>query len=76
MKQPFLILSTFIDGPKGPGDNIDVYMQSLIEELNELWTDGVSTFDASTNQMFQMHAALLWTIRDFPAYANLSGSST
>ncbi|XP_028087849.1 uncharacterized protein LOC114288527 [Camellia sinensis] len=26
--------------------------------------------------MFQLHAALLWTISDFPAYANLSGWST
>ena len=72
MKQPFLILSTLIDGPKGPGDKFNVYMQPLIEELKELWTDGVSTFDASTNQMFKMHAALLWTISDFPAYVNLS----
>ncbi|CAL5388172.1 unnamed protein product [Camellia sinensis] len=72
MKQPFLILAVLIDGSKGPGDKIDVYMQPLIEELKELWNEGVSTFDASTNQMFQMHAALLWTISDFPAYANLS----
>ena len=26
--------------------------------------------------MFNLHAALLWTISDFPAYANLSGWST
>ena len=29
MKQPFLILSTLIDGPRGPGDKIDVYLQPL-----------------------------------------------
>ena len=69
MKQPFLILFVLIDGLKGPSDKIDEYMQPLIEELKELWNDGVSTFDASTNQMFQMHAALLWTISDFPADA-------
>ena len=51
MKQPYLILSTLIDGPKGPGDKIDVYLQPLIEELNELWNEGVQTFDASTNQL-------------------------
>lgn len=76
MKQPFFILSLLIDGPKGPGDKIDVYLQPLIEELLELWNDGVPTFDASTNQMFQMHAALMWTINDCPAFANLSGWST
>ncbi|KAH7849317.1 hypothetical protein Vadar_016185 [Vaccinium darrowii] len=76
MKQPFFILSVLIDGPKGPGDKIDVYLQPLIEELLELWNEGVPTFDASTNQMFQLRAALLWTINDFPAFANLSGWST
>jgi len=76
LKQPYIYLSVLIDGPKGPGDKIDVYMQPLIEELKELWEDGVETFDASTNQMFQMRAALLWSINDFPAYANLSGWST
>ena len=76
MKQPFFILSVLIDGPKGPGDKIDVYLQPLIEELKELWNEGVLTFDAATNQMFKMYATLLWTINDFPAYANLSGWST
>ncbi|XP_077239829.1 uncharacterized protein LOC143880743 [Tasmannia lanceolata] len=35
-----------------------------------------TTFDVSRNETFQMHTALLWTISDFPAYANLSGWST
>ncbi|CAH9090644.1 unnamed protein product [Cuscuta epithymum] len=76
MKQPFLILSMLIDGPNGPGDKIDVFLQPLIEELMLLWNEGVLTYDASANEMFTLHAALLWTINDFPAYANLSGYST
>ena len=31
--------------------------------------------NASRNQMFKSHAALLWTISDFLAYANLCGWS-
>ncbi|XXG73350.1 hypothetical protein AAC387_Pa07g2283 [Persea americana] len=76
MKQPFLILSTLINGPRGRGDKIDVYMQPLINELNKLWVDGLMTFDAESNEMFKLSAALLWTINDFPVYANLSGWST
>ncbi|GKB69874.1 hypothetical protein Tco_0931286 [Tanacetum coccineum] len=76
MKQPSFILSILIDGPKAPGDKIDVYLQLLIDELKDLWRDGVSTYDASSKSMFQLHAALLWTISDFPAYAKLSGWST
>ncbi|XP_047342834.1 uncharacterized protein LOC124946317 [Impatiens glandulifera] len=70
------MLSMLIPGPKSPGDAIDIFLQPLIEELQALWHTGVRTFDASTSEYFNMHAALLWTINDFPAYANLSGWST
>jgi hypothetical protein len=70
------MLSLLIPGPLSPGNNIDVYLQPLIEELNVLWSLGVETYDASRNQTFQMRAALLWTISDFPGYAMLSGWST
>nr|XP_027096067.1 uncharacterized protein LOC113715963 [Coffea arabica] len=76
MKQPYFMLSLLIPGPYAPGNNIDVYLQPLIAELKELWDIGVTTYDASSKENFQMHAALLWTISDFPGYANLSGWST
>lgn len=76
MKQSNMILSMLIPGPKGPGDAIDVYLQPLIEELKDLWEVGVETFDAATQRHFQLRAALMWTINDFPAYAMLSGWST
>ena len=47
-----------------------------IEELKDLWTFGVRTYDSLTGQFFQLYAALLWTINDFPAYGDLSGWST
>ncbi|XP_035843728.1 uncharacterized protein LOC110929331 isoform X4 [Helianthus annuus] len=77
MKQPYFFLSLLIPGPSAPGNNIDVYMEPLVAELQELWDiNGVETYDASTKSNFQMRASLLWTISDFPAYANLSGWST
>ena len=76
MKQSNFILSLIIPGPDGPGDAIDVYLQPLIEELKELWFIGVETYDALQRQNFRLHAALLWTINDFPAYGILSGWST
>ncbi|XP_049406147.1 uncharacterized protein LOC125869748 [Solanum stenotomum] len=45
-------------------------------ELKELWEPGIETYDAETNQTFQMRAALMWTVSDFPALAMLSGWST
>ncbi|KAL4560130.1 hypothetical protein LXL04_032279 [Taraxacum kok-saghyz] len=76
MKQPNLILSLIIPGPSSPGNKINVYMQPLIKELKELWDVGVETYDASNKQNFQLKAALMSTISDFPGYASLSGWST
>lgn len=76
MKQSNILLSMLIPGPKGPGDAIDIYLQPLIEELKDLWDTGVETFDAATQHHFNLRAALMWTINDFPAYAMLSGWST
>ena len=45
---------------------------SLIQELMELGDSGVKTFDASINQTFKMHIALMWTISDIPRLGNLS----
>ncbi|XP_058009346.1 uncharacterized protein LOC131183171 [Hevea brasiliensis] len=75
--QPFAIQKCHIVfGPEGPGNAIDIYLQPLVEELRELWETGIDTFDAYAQQNFKLHAVLLWTINDFPAYANLSGWST
>ncbi|KAK9286236.1 hypothetical protein L1049_014622 [Liquidambar formosana] len=76
MKEPFFMMSLLIPGPKSLRNDIDVYLRPLINELKELWENGVQTYDASTEENFQMHAAVLWTINDFPAYGNLSGWST
>lgn len=76
MKQPNFILSMIIPGPRAPGNNIDVYLQPLIKELKELWSDGVDTFDSSKNEMFRMRAALMWTVSDFPGLDSLSGWNT
>ena len=71
-----MFLTLFIPRPKKPGNDIDVYLQPLIDELNMLWETGTTTFDCSGKSNFQMKAALLWTINDFPAYAYLSSWST
>ncbi|KAF7152217.1 hypothetical protein RHSIM_Rhsim01G0128800 [Rhododendron simsii] len=76
MKEAFCMMSLLIPGKTAPGGEIDVYLRPLIDELKELWMDGVETYDASNGKTFRMHAAIMWTINDFPAYANLSGWST
>ncbi|XP_072054358.1 uncharacterized protein [Arachis hypogaea] len=58
-----------------PGNDIDVYLQPLIDELKQLW-DGVETYDAKEGNTFKMCAALMWTISDFLGLENLSGWNT
>ena len=75
LKPVFLLHCTY-QAKIGEEDDIDIYLQPLIDELQKLWEHGVTTYDVASKQNFLMHAAILWTISDFPAYANLSGWST
>ncbi|XP_021775498.1 uncharacterized protein LOC110739339 [Chenopodium quinoa] len=76
MKRQFMFLSLLVPGPKNPKGNLDVYMQPLIEELKQLWEVGAHTYDISMKQNFNLRAAILWTVSDFPAYGMLSGWAT
>ncbi|WMV24332.1 hypothetical protein MTR67_017717 [Solanum verrucosum] len=73
MTSPYIFLSCVIPGPLNPKSLIDVYLQPLIDELKQLWFEGVLTYDISNKQNFIMRASLMWTINDFLAYGMLSG---
>ena len=75
MKRNYMMLTMMISGPKQPGNDIDVYLAPLIEDLKKLWEDGVDVFDAYKQESFKLHAMIFTTINDFPAYGNLSGYS-
>ncbi|XP_050125096.1 uncharacterized protein LOC126602306 [Malus sylvestris] len=68
MSKENLMLTLIIPGKKQPGNDIDVYLQPLIEDLCVLWNEGVGVFDATTNSTFNLRAILMWTISDYPAY--------
>ena len=76
MKEQYMFLTVIVPGPRNSKDKLDVYLQPLISELQALWEIGVETYDISRKQNFMLRAALLWTIRDFPAYSMLFGWST
>ena len=75
MKRRFMLLSLVISGSKQPGNDIDVYLAPLIDDLKLLWRDGVKARDGFRGDDFILRAVLLWTINDLPAYGNLSGCS-
>ncbi|XP_023771634.2 uncharacterized protein LOC111920288 [Lactuca sativa] len=75
-KHEYMQIPLLIPGKKNPGQNIDVFLQPLVDELKMLFTDGIETYDAYRKNNFQMRVVLLWTVSDFPAYAMLSGWSS
>ena len=69
------LLSMVILGTRQPGNDIDVYLSPLIEDLRKLWGERVDVFDGSQNEAFKLCAMVFCTINDFLAYGNLSGYS-
>ena len=61
-----------ISGLKQPGNDIDVYLSPLIQDLKLMWDQGVEVFDEFANETFKMHVMLFCTVNDFLAYGNLS----
>ena len=75
-KRKFIMMPVLIPGPKQPGNDIDVYLKSLIEDLLLLWKEeGVRMWDAHTEEHFNLCALLFVTTNDWPALSNLSGHS-
>ncbi|CAO2827523.1 unnamed protein product [Amaranthus hypochondriacus] len=66
MKKQYMFLMVIVPEPKNPKHNIDLYLQPLIHELKLLWEDGIQTYDVFMRQNFQLRAALMWTVNDFP----------
>ncbi|XP_050365449.1 uncharacterized protein LOC126783970 [Argentina anserina] len=60
--------------PAKLGNDIDVYLQPLVDDLKKLWDEVDGVFDAHRGEYFNMRAMLLWTINDLPAYGNFSSS--
>ena len=73
MNQKYMMLSMMISSPRQPGNDIDVYLSPLIEDLTKLWGKGVIVFDGYQNETFKLWAILFCAINNFSAYGNLSG---
>ncbi|CAL2271438.1 unnamed protein product [Prunus armeniaca] len=57
MKRKFMMLTLLIPGPKQPGNDIDVYLEPLIDDLKSLW-DGIGgVYDAHNGEYFTLRAA-------------------
>ncbi|KAI5313468.1 hypothetical protein L3X38_042644 [Prunus dulcis] len=70
MKKEYMMMTVL--KTEDAGRSIIVYLRSLVDELKDLWTNGIRTYDKSTGKMFTLRAAVMWTVNDFPAYVMVS----
>ena len=79
IKKFFIMMALLIPGPDAvTAASIDVFLSPLIEELRQLWTEGIMCYDAARWQgeaRFTLRAMLMWCVHDFPAYAMLAGTT-
>lgn len=70
-------MSLLIPGPRSPGKDFDLFLEPLIDELLQLW-DGVKTRHVllPRGDTFNLRAAVLWCVHDFPALSTMSGQTT
>jgi hypothetical protein len=65
MKRKFTMMSVLIQGPKQPGNDIDVYLRPLVDELLLLWKkEGVRVWDKNKQENFNLRALLFIIIDD------------
>ena len=70
------MMPVLIPRPKQPGNDIDVYLRSLVKELLLLWCEEcVRMWDEYKQEDFNLRALLFVTINDWPALSNLLGQS-
>nr|DAD17844.1 TPA_asm: hypothetical protein HUJ06_019307 [Nelumbo nucifera] len=48
MKPPYMMITLLISSPRGSGNDIGVYLQHLVKELQILWMKSVWTYDVVT----------------------------
>ena len=65
-----------IPGRHSPGSDMDVCFEPLVYDLLDMFKNGVRTYDASKGEFFQLRAAVLWTISDFPGLGYVFESIT
>ena len=74
-KRKYIMLAMLIQGPRQPGNDIDVFLEPIIDDFERLWNEGTRTWDAYAQENFNLHAMLFCTINDYPALGNLSGQT-
>jgi hypothetical protein len=62
--------------PKQPGNDIDMYLEPLVDDLMTLWHDGVRVWDEYKREHFTLQGVMFVKITDLPGLGSVSGQLT
>jgi hypothetical protein len=62
-----------ISRPRQLGNDIDVFLEPLMEDMKILWKKGVKMMDASLKKEFTLKAIIFVAITNYPGLFSLSG---
>ena len=64
---------THIFGPRQPCNDIDVFLEPLLEDMKMLFEEGVHMWDEYQQEYFTLHAIIFVTINDYTTLRMLFG---
>lgn len=70
-----MMLTLLISRPEQLGNDIDIYLGPLIDDIMFLWNIRVEVYDGYKEEPFDLKVMLFGTINDFLACGNHSGYS-
>ena len=59
MEAENIMLTLLIPGPTAPGNNIGVYLAPLIDDLKDLWAEGIEVYDSFAKENFTPRAFVI-----------------
>ena len=62
-----------ISRPRKPSNDIDVFLEPLMEDMKILWKYGVNMMDVFLKKEFTLKAIIFVTITDYPGLFSLLG---
>jgi hypothetical protein len=71
-KQKYLLLTTLVFGPKQVVNDIDVFLEPLMEGMQKLWEYGVTIWEEYNKQHFNLKVIIFYTINDNPTRLSLT----
>lgn len=74
MQKKYTHMVMLIQGPKEPGNNIDMYLKIFREELQILWSKpGVNTWNSYIQIHFPMRGLMITIVQYYLNYGYVSG---